>query len=200
MCQCSSLVTNIIPLCLFEPSVLFDLRNLRNAPHGAQQNFNKEPNKAKQLCYFLHQAPVISLIPQPWIRCQQKHSTTKGKGMLHILRYRHWEYWLFLNRSQSQSSGVDGPPSTCRRSWSPSDTTHNVESWSTKDTKKDQHLESRVAAIEISKPDSSEKKNNWTAQRVSSTSWIHQTLEYMFWGYVYPPYLFMSHARGGFFG
>ena len=62
-----------------------------------------------------------------------------------------------LNRSQSQSSGVDGPPSTCRRSRSPSDATHDVESRSTKDTKKDQHLESQVAAIEISKPDSSEK-------------------------------------------
>ena len=62
-----------------------------------------------------------------------------------------------LNRSQSQSSGVDGPPSTCRRSRSPSDAIHDVESRSTKDTKKDQHLESQVAAIEISKPDSSEK-------------------------------------------
>ena len=73
-----------------------------------------------------------------------------------------------MNRSQSQSSGVDGPPSTRRRSRSPSDATHDVESRSTKDTKKDQHLESRVAAIEISKPDSHEKTTEQlreTAQR-----------------------------------
>ena len=77
-------------------------------------------------------------------------------------------FWLFLKRSQSQSSVVDGPPSTRRRSRSPSDAAHDVESRSTKDTRKDQHLESRVAAIEISKPDSNQKTTEQlreTAQR-----------------------------------
>jgi pre-mRNA-splicing factor CWC22 len=74
----------------------------------------------------------------------------------------------FLNRSQSQSSAGDGPPSTRRRSRSPSDATHDVKSRSTKDNKKDQRIESRVAAIEISKPDSNEKStenSRETAQR-----------------------------------
>ena len=61
------------------------------------------------------------------------------------------------------------PPPTRRRSRSPSDATRDVESRSIKDTRKDQHLESQVAAIEISKPDSNEEKTSEqlreTAQR-----------------------------------
>ena len=75
---------------------------------------------------------------------------------------------IFLNRSQSQSSAVNEPPSTRRRSRSPFDATKNVESRPTKDTRKDQHIESRVAAIEISKPDSNKKETESlreTAQR-----------------------------------
>ena len=73
-----------------------------------------------------------------------------------------------MNRSQSQSSAVEGPPPTRRRSRSPSDATNDVEPRSSKDSRKDQHLESRVAAIEISKPDSNEKateNQRETAQR-----------------------------------
>ena len=63
-----------------------------------------------------------------------------------------------MNRSQSPSSAVDDePPSTRRRSRSPSDAAHDVESRSNKVTRNDQHLETRVAAIEISKSDSNEK-------------------------------------------
>ena len=67
----------------------------------------------------------------------------KGKGMLHVtvLKCGPREYVVFFLTGQSQSSAVDGPPSTHHRSWSPSDATHNVESQS---TKKDQHLGSRV--------------------------------------------------------
>ena len=38
--------------------------------------------------------------------------------------------FFFLNRSQSQSSAVDGPPSTRRRSWSPSDTILRMSNFS----------------------------------------------------------------------
>ena len=65
---------------------------------------------------------------------------------------------FLLNRSQSQSS-VDGPPSTRRRSRSPSDTTYDVGRRFTKDIRKeDEHIETRVAAIEISKSDSNDKE------------------------------------------
>jgi pre-mRNA-splicing factor CWC22 len=76
---------------------------------------------------------------------------------------------FFLNRSPSNLSAVDGPPSTRRRSRSPSDATHDVESRSAKDNKKDQHLESRVAAIGLSNSVSTTEKDTEklreTAQR-----------------------------------
>ena len=63
-----------------------------------------------------------------------------------------------MNRSPSDSSVVDGPPSTRRRSRSPSDSIHDPDSRSTTDVGKDQHLEARVAAIELSKSVSNEKE------------------------------------------
>ena len=71
-----------------------------------------------------------------------------------------------MNRSQSQSSAVDGPPSTRRRSQSPSDATHDEESQSTKDARQ---LEAGVATIELSKSDLNKKATETlkeTAQRV----------------------------------
>ena len=76
-----------------------------------------------------------------------------------------------LKRSPSHSPEVDGaPPSSRRRSRSPS--AHDVASRSTKDIRKDQQLEARVAAIELSKSDSNQKdaeklkeKERETAQR-----------------------------------
>ena len=198
MCQCSSLITNIIPLCLFEPSVLFDLRNLRNAPHGAQQNFNKEPNKAKQLCYVLHQAPAISLIPQPWIHHQQRHSTAKWKGMLHI-----WgigienidsfeQVTIPVIRSRWTTFHLPQVPVTFRRY--PRCRVSVYQGYQERPAPRISSCSHRNLKTWF------KWKNNWTAQRVSSTSRIRQTLEYTFWGYVYPPCPFTSHARGGFFG
>ncbi|KAF8811941.1 MIF4G-domain-containing protein [Phlegmacium glaucopus] len=75
-------------------------------------------------------------------------------------------------RSQSHSPEVDGaPPSSRRRSKSPPDATHDVDSRSTKDLKKSHQLEARVAAIELSKSELNEKdqklkeKDRETAQR-----------------------------------
>ena len=75
-----------------------------------------------------------------------------------------------MNRSLSHPSEIDEPPSIHRRSRSPSDAPHDVDSLSTTDISKDQHLESRVAALELSKSNEKEaeklKENHReTAQR-----------------------------------
>ena len=93
--------------------------------------------------------------------------TQHNKGALHVLKCESREFigFFFLNRSESQSSAVDGPPSTRRKFLSPSDATHNVESQSTKDTRQ---LEAQVATIALSKYDLNEKATETlreTAQR-----------------------------------
>ena len=67
-------------------------------------------------------------------------SITAGPS-LHLTLPTMLSHGLLRIPVQLPSSAVDGPPSRHYRSQSPSDATHNVKSQSTKDTSKDQHLE-----------------------------------------------------------